>query len=59
MIKTQERKKVYSPPTIDIILVEMEQGIAAQSSSIISTDVDNEIYEEWKDIKEISTEFDW
>lgn len=39
-------KRPYSPPSIAVHAVEMEQGIAA--SSVIPTNISGEIREEWE-----------
>ena len=63
MITTQKEKKEvrkeYLPPTIEIFIVEMEQGIAAQSAVVISTNVNNEVKEGWETGDDVSKELDW
>ncbi|MHC8949420.1 hypothetical protein [Sphingobacterium hungaricum] len=38
----------YKSPTMDISLVELEQGIATGSATVVPTDSNGVVHEEWK-----------
>lgn len=44
----KDSKKEYETPTIGVVHLEMEQGIAAGSAVVRPTDVNNEVFEEWQ-----------
>ncbi|HFK5593101.1 hypothetical protein [Elizabethkingia anophelis] len=52
-------KREYASPEIIISLVEMEQGIAAGSATIIPDSSTNEIKYEWEDGTDTTGEIIW
>lgn len=44
----KDTKKQYETPTIEVVHLEMEQGIAAGSAVVRPTDLKNEVLEEWQ-----------
>ena len=55
----KDTRKVYESPTIEVIHLEMEQGIAAGSAVVRPHDVNNEIVEEWQVDPDDSRVIDW
>ncbi len=52
-------KKTYTPPKIEVTIIEMEQGIAAGSATVKPTDALNgPIQQEW-DTEDQSGNIDW
>ncbi|HIB8181753.1 TPA: hypothetical protein ACWX1I_003164 [Elizabethkingia anophelis] len=52
-------KQEYIPPVLDVIWIEMEQGIAAGSAKTSPTDIKNEIKEDWEDGSNVDRTMDW
>lgn len=42
-------KADYIPPRIEVLLIEMEQGIAAQSANVLPPNNGGVVQEEWQD----------
>ncbi|HFK5529471.1 TPA: hypothetical protein ACGZ99_003554 [Elizabethkingia anophelis] len=42
-------KALYVPPEIQVIMIEMECGIAAASATVIPINTSNQVQEEWTD----------
>ncbi|AQX01463.1 hypothetical protein [Elizabethkingia anophelis] len=42
-------QKEYIPPTIDILFIEMEQGVAANSGTITPPNSNDEVKEKWEE----------
>lgn len=51
-------KKDYIPPFIEVTIVEMEQGIAAGSATVVTTN-NNEIKDEWETDPVRDDSMDW
>lgn len=41
-------KKNYTSPKIETILIQLEEGVAAGSATVFSTDTNNEVMQEWQ-----------
>lgn len=52
-------KKEYVPPTIEIVMIEMEQGIATGSATTSPNDGTNDIIDEWEDGSNTTGEIIW
>ncbi|MDX8568491.1 hypothetical protein OZ668_10860 [Elizabethkingia sp. HX XZB] len=52
-------KKEYVSPVIEVTYVEMEQGVATTSATIISTDINQDIYDQWDTGTDTSGDYDW
>ncbi|MGK4790792.1 hypothetical protein [Elizabethkingia anophelis] len=52
-------KKKYSPPKVEISFIEMEQGIAAGSATVIAPNSNNQVTDEWVVDPDNNTPIDW
>lgn len=60
--KTQESffsKKVYVPPTITIEEIEMENGIAAGSATVVTVNANNQVQENFNDVPGETNDAPW
>lgn len=48
MKKTKTQKKEYVPPKVSVILIEMEQGIAAGSARVTPVSATSQVEQEWE-----------
>lgn len=55
----KEEKKSYVPPTIEIVMIEMEQGIGTGSATTSPNDGTNDIIDEWEDGSNTTGEIIW
>lgn len=60
-INTQNKnlKKKYLAPKIELIIVNMEHGLAAGSAAILPTNETGEIKDEWDTLPTKEGEIDW
>ncbi|MCT3763889.1 hypothetical protein [Elizabethkingia anophelis] len=57
--KVTQKKRAYLAPTLEVTIIEMEQGIAAGSASVRPSDqFNNRAKEEWND-EDQSGVIDW
>ncbi|AMR41270.1 hypothetical protein [Elizabethkingia anophelis] len=57
--KATQKKRAYLAPTLEVTIIEMEQGIAAGSASVRPSDqFNNRAKEEWND-EDQSGVIDW
>lgn len=55
----ETEKKDYIAPELEVIRVEMEQGIAAGSATVNPADNNNEIKDEWEKDPDNNNSMDW
>ncbi|MCL1669623.1 hypothetical protein M2T82_16280 [Elizabethkingia ursingii] len=48
-LKNIKEKKKYTSPCINVIIVEMENGISAGSATISPTNISGQVQEDWTD----------
>lgn len=53
------RQKNYIQPYIKVEIIELEHDIVASSATIITTDTDNPVQEEWDGENTIPKEINW
>ncbi|MCT4139116.1 hypothetical protein [Elizabethkingia anophelis] len=51
--------KEYIAPSIEITYVEMEQGIAAASATVIPTNVNGDVSQQWETDVDTTGNYDW
>lgn len=44
---SKPKKRVYSPPSMESFIIEMEQGIASGSAAVVPPNSSAEVLEEW------------
>lgn len=54
-----KKKQKYIQPTIHVIMVETEAGIAAGSATVISPDSNKQIYDEWETVPNEDRVINW
>ena len=59
IIKKHTVKKDYLPPAISTEEVEMENGIAAGSATVITVNPDNQVQEDFGNGNNESNDFQW
>ncbi|WP_337085727.1 hypothetical protein [Elizabethkingia anophelis] len=53
------RKKNYIPPLLNIVTIEMEEGIAAGSGTTLPSSSNGQIREEWETAPDEDRPFEW
>ncbi|HFK5529536.1 TPA: hypothetical protein ACGZ92_002557 [Elizabethkingia anophelis] len=56
---TISQKKEYVPPKLNLVYIEMEQGIAAGSANVQPTDINNQVKEDWDTAQDVNNTIDW
>ncbi|MDE5430985.1 hypothetical protein KRE40_02080 [Elizabethkingia meningoseptica] len=56
---TQTTKKDYTAPNLELVLVKMEESVAAGSANIIPTDLNQQAYEQWETNPEETRPVNW
>ena len=46
--KNKENRRSYESPKLEVMILQMEQGIAAGSAAVISSNISGEVLEEWE-----------
>ncbi|MNE08891.1 hypothetical protein D3C87_1213910 [compost metagenome] len=52
-------RRVYQPPKVEVIFLEMEQGIAAGSAAINPSNQTGDILDEWDTGTDRNTDLNW
>ncbi|MDV3926434.1 hypothetical protein CMT52_13205 [Elizabethkingia anophelis] len=59
MSTNDEKKRKYLPPKIEVDFIEMEQGIAAGSATVIPTNSSGQVQEEWTTGNDTTGDMNW
>ncbi|WP_244892989.1 MULTISPECIES: hypothetical protein [Elizabethkingia] len=52
-------KKEYLPPSIEVDVIELEQGIAAGSAVVVPTTVNGDVSQEWDTDTDTTGTYNW
>ncbi|AQX06861.1 hypothetical protein ATB99_10845 [Elizabethkingia meningoseptica] len=58
-LKEQLSKKEYLPPEIEVTIVEMENGIAAQSALVVPVNSAGDVKHDWDEGGTVDKEIEW
>lgn len=54
-----QKRKIYDSPKLELIMLQMEEGIAAGSARVVLTDQTGDVIEEWETGTDRTNDINW